>query len=250
MFFLYCHQVSFAQNKVINIKNTTEMNLTKTLRKQGYDLIEGPIRNHNLLQLWLKTMFNGVKLYYAHLQHAFKSSVVLYEIENKAFRIDASVKDEYGFNIGISLLEDILDSLGLGAFKLLLEIVSGKKISISYDHSITKEIPIGEIQNYLLNSDFLHPNRALLNNANKDNILIISGVLFAKNLVVEIKTDFSIDADFVSELTNLVDDKLNLSILSKNSLKMVSKGENFFPVAVKASRINFYKGHLDRKSVV
>ena len=250
MFFLYCHQVSSGQKKVINRKNKTEMNLTKILRKQGYDLIEGPIRNHNLLQLWLKTMFNDVELYYAQLQHAFTSSVVLHEIENQALRIDANTKDEYGFNIGISLLEDILDSLGLGAFKLFLEMVSGKKVSISYDHSITKEIPIGEIQNYLSNADFKHPNKALLKNANKDNILIISGVLFAKSLVVEIETDFYMDSDFISDLTNLVDGKLNISILSENSLKMVSKGKSFFPVAVKASRIDFYKGHFVNTNLV
>jgi len=250
VFFFYCHQVSFVQKKVINRNNKPEMNLTKTLRKQGYDLIEGPIRNHNLLQLWLKTMFNDVELYYAHIQHAFTSSVVLYEIENQALRIDATTKDEYGFNIGISLLEDILDSLGLGEFKMSLEIVSGKKVSISYDHSITKEIPVGEIQNYLSNADFKHPNKALLKNANKNNILIISGILFAKNLVVEIETDFSIDSNFVSDLTNLVDGKLNFSILSENSFKMVSKGKSFFPVAVKASRIDFYKGHFVNTDLV
>ena len=60
------------------------MNLTKTLRKQGYDLIAGPIRNHQLLQLWLKTPFNDVELYYAHLEHAFTSPVALVAIENKA----------------------------------------------------------------------------------------------------------------------------------------------------------------------
>ena len=30
------------------------MKLTKFLSEQGYDLIEGPIRNHKPLQLWLK----------------------------------------------------------------------------------------------------------------------------------------------------------------------------------------------------
>jgi hypothetical protein len=43
------------------------MNLTKTLRHQGYDLIDGPLRNHKLLQLWLKRPYNEIQLYYAHL---------------------------------------------------------------------------------------------------------------------------------------------------------------------------------------
>ena len=36
------------------IKKNNKMKLTKFLSEQGYDLIEGPIRNHKPLQLWLK----------------------------------------------------------------------------------------------------------------------------------------------------------------------------------------------------
>jgi hypothetical protein len=40
------------------------MKLSKFLSEQGYDLIEGPIRNHKPLQLWLKQTFNEAELYY------------------------------------------------------------------------------------------------------------------------------------------------------------------------------------------
>ena len=79
------------------------MSLTKTLRDQGYDLIEGPIRNHNLLQLWLKKPFNDVQIYYSHIDHAFTSKVDLNQVENIALNIDSTTKDEYRFNIGITL---------------------------------------------------------------------------------------------------------------------------------------------------
>jgi hypothetical protein len=49
------------------------MNLTTHLRKQGYDLIEGPVRHHGLLQLWLKRPLDEAELYYAHIDHAFQS---------------------------------------------------------------------------------------------------------------------------------------------------------------------------------
>jgi hypothetical protein len=226
------------------------MNLTKTLRNQGYDLIEGPIRNHNLLQLWLKKPFNDVELYYSNIKHAFSSEVELNTIQNPSLNVDSTTKDEYGFNIGISLLEEILKSLGLGTFELSTEVKSGKKVTISYDNSITKEVPIGEIQNYLSSSDFTHPNRALLKNANRDNILIISGILFAKNLVVEIETDFTLNADLVIKLNAIADGKLDFSMNSESKLKMVSSGNNFFPVAVKADRIDFDKGHFDNTNLV
>jgi len=226
------------------------MNLTKTLRNQGYDLIEGPIRNHKLLQLWLKRPFDDVQLYYAHIKHAFVSDAKLNEEKNPALNVNSTTKDEYSFNIGITLLEEILSSLGLGSFELSAKIKSGKKVTISYDNSVTKEVPIGDIQNYLANSDFKHPNKTLLKNANRDNILVISGTLLAKNLVVEIETDFSIDTDLVASLNDIADGKLDFSMNSENKLKMVSSGNSYFPVAVKADRIDFDKGHFVNTNLV
>ncbi|NEV94625.1 hypothetical protein G3567_10765 [Psychroflexus sp. YR1-1] len=226
------------------------MNLTQTLRNQGYDLIEGPVRNHKLLQLWLKKPFNDVQLYYSHIRHAFISDAKMNEVVNTALHVTSTTKDEYSFNIGLSMLEDILSSIGLGSFEISARITSGKKISISYDHSITKEVPIGEIQNYLASSDFLHPNRTLLQNANKRNILVISGTLQAKHLVVEIETDFSIEADLVAILNETADGKLNFSRNSERELRMISKGGNYFPVAVKADRIDFDMGHFINTNLV
>ena len=226
------------------------MNLTKTLRKQGYDLISGPIRNHQLLQLWLKTPFNDVELYYAHLDHAFTSTVALKSIENPSLQIDATIKDTYGFNIGMSLLQELLNSLGLGAFELSLEVASGKKISISYKGAVTREVPIGELENYFSNADFKHPNKTLLRNANRDQLLLITGVLFAKNLVVDIETEVAIDPDLIVKLTDLVAGELNFSKQGSHSLQMVSSGKSFFPIAVKASRVYFDKGHFEKTHLI
>ena len=58
---------------------------------------------------------------------------------------------------------------------------------------------------------FRHRNPALLKNSNRDNIIIISGIVFAKNLVVEIETDFRVTAELIAALTELADGKLDLS---------------------------------------
>lgn len=226
------------------------MKLTKYLSNQGYDLIEGPIRNHKPLQLWIKKTFSEAELYYTTLEHAFKSDEILTEIENQALTVTTSNTNEYSFNIGITLLEEILSSLGLGDVEISASIKTGKKVVISYDNSITKEYAIGNIESFLSKSDFVHPNPQLLKNANRDNILIITGTVFAKNLVVEIETDFSLDVSLIAKLNNIADGKIDFSTKNNNTLKMVSGGNNFFPIAVKASRIKFDRSIFEKLTLV
>lgn len=218
------------------------MKLTKHLKDAGYDLIEGPIRNHKTLQLWLKKNLDEAELYYNDISHAFDSKVKLTVTEDPALSVDTTKSDEYGFNIGVTLLENILKSLGLANFELSTKVKSGKKVTISYDHSVTKVIPLGEVTDYLSTADFLHPNPVLLKNANRNNILIITGTVMAQNLVVEIETDFDLNAELIASLNQAADGKLEFTANSKQKLKMVSGGNNFFPIAVKANRINFHKG--------
>lgn len=220
------------------------MNLKKYLRDQGYDLIEGPIRNHKPLQLWLKKSFDEIELYYANLSHAFTSDIPLNEFTNNALSINSTKKNEYNFNIGITLLEDILKSIGIGNVDLSAMLKSGKKVTISYDNSITKEFPTGEIENYLSNADFKHYNPALLKNANRNNIIIVSGIVYAKNLNVDIEIDFDINVDLIAKLNAIADGKLNFSTNNTSHLKMTSNDSGYFPIAVKANRIDFDKSEF------
>jgi hypothetical protein len=226
------------------------MELTKFLSKQGYDLIEGPIRNHKPLQLWLKRIFNEAELYYATIGHAFKSDVVLTEIENPALNVTSNQKNDYGFNIGITLLEEILTSLGLGTFEISSKIKSGKTVTISYDNSITKEYAVGNIEEYFSSSDFIHANPALLKNANRNLILIITGTVFAKNLVVDIETDFTLDAALIAHFNEIADGKLDFSMKDNNKLQMISSGNSYFPIAVKASRIDFDRSKFKKLNLI
>ncbi|MNU99119.1 hypothetical protein D3C71_892430 [compost metagenome] len=218
------------------------MKLTNYLKDAGYDLIEGPIRNQKPLQLWLKQDLNEAELYYSDVNHAFTSSVALNIIEDPALSVDTTKTDEYNFNIGISLLENILKSMGLGSFEVSANIKSGKKVTISYNNSVTRVIPVGEITDYLATADFNHVNPVLLKNANRNNILIITGVVMAKNLNVDIETDFNVDAGVVASLNKAAEGKLDFTSKSQQTLKMVSNANTFFPIAVKASRIQFEKG--------
>jgi hypothetical protein len=222
------------------------MKLTKYLSDQGYDLIEGPVRNHKPLQLWLKQPLDEAQLYYASIEHAFKSDIVLTEIENPTLNVNGTQKDDYGFNIGITLLEEILRTLGLGSLEITSKIKSGKTVTISYENSITKEYAIGNIEEYLYSADFLHPNPSLLKNANRNNILLITGTVFAKNLVVDIENNFALDAALVASLNDLADGKLDFTVTNQNTLKMTSNVGVYFPIAVKANRIDFDRSRFKK----
>lgn len=226
------------------------MKLTQFLTNQGYDLIEGPVRNHKPLQLWLKRNFDEAQLYYASIEHAFKSDVILTEIENPALSVNSTQKDNYGFNIGITLLQEILKTLGLGAFEISAKIKSGKSVTISYDQSFTKEYAIGNIEEYFSGADFLHPNPSLLKNANQNNILVITGVVFAKNIVADIDTDFAFDAALVANLNEIVEGKVDFTKTAENKIKMVANSEVHFPIAVKASRIDYDRSRFKKLILV
>lgn len=60
------------------------MSLTSSLKKIGYDLIDSPVRNHKLTQLWLKKDFDAIQFLYDQLSYALKSEMVLPEITNPA----------------------------------------------------------------------------------------------------------------------------------------------------------------------
>lgn len=224
------------------------MDLTKSLKKVGYDLIDSPIRNHKLTQLWLKKDFDSIQMYYDQLTYALQSKVILNEITNDALKVNSSTKNEFNFNLGVTILEDILKSIGLANFNLAATIKSGKTVTISYDNSITKEIEIGAMERFLSNCDFLHPNNLLLKNLNSNDIIIITGVLYAKNLIVEIETDFAITAELLASLTEAAEGKLDFSNSNNKKLKMTSETGNFYPIAVKANRLDFdhgkFKKHL------
>jgi hypothetical protein len=226
------------------------MKLTQFLGDQGYDLIEGPLRSHKPLQLWLKKPFDEAQLYYANIDHAFKSDVELIEIENPALSVDYTKKDDYGFNIGITLLEEILKTLGLGTFEISAKIKSGKTVTISYENSVTKEYALGNLEEYLFSADFLHPNPSLLKNANRNYLLLITGTVFAKNLVVDIETDFTVDAGLIASLNAVAEGKLDFTISNQSKLKMTSNMGIYFPIAVQASRIDFDRSRFKKLILV
>jgi hypothetical protein len=220
------------------------MRLTDYLSKAGYDTIDGPVRNHKPLQLWLKQGFNRPELYYETIHHAFTSNIGLKVEEDKSLAVDTDKKDEYAFNIGITMLDELLKAIGLASSDLTSKIKSGRKLGVSYKNAITKTVPLGDITHFLSSADFIHPNPALLRNANQNNLLLITGVVYAQQLVVEIETSLGIDQKWVAAMKDELKGKFELSVDQSEKLKMVADTKDYFPVAVKASRLDFDKGQF------
>lgn len=226
------------------------MDLTSSLKKVGYDLIDSPIRNHKLTQLWLKKDFDKIQMYYDQLTYALVSKIDLPIYTNNALKVTSSKKNEFNFNIGMTILDDILKSIGLSNIDITAEIKSGKNVTISYDNSITKEIEIGKLESYLSDFDFLHPNNLLLRNLNQNDVFIITGVLFAKNLIVAIDTDFKITAELKAKLTEIAEGKIDFSKSSENKIKMSAETGDYYPIAVKASRLDFDHGKFKKHFLI
>jgi hypothetical protein len=226
------------------------MNLTSILKNVGYDLIYSPIRNHKLTQLWLKKDSDKIQMYYDQLTYAFVSNVNLPIYTNNALKVTSSTKNEFNFNIGITVLDDILKSLGLSNIDISAEIKSGKSVTISYDNSITKEIEIGALESYLSDFDFLHPNNLLLSNLNKNDVIIVTGVLFAKNLIAEIDTDFNISAELKAKLTEITEGKIDFSKSTERKIKMTTETGDYYPIAVKANRLDFDHGKFKKHFLI
>ena len=226
------------------------MNLKKELRQSGYDFIDSPIRNHKPLQLWLKKPHNTVDLYYENIVDALVSEVKLDIIEDKALSVNYKQKQDYKFNIGIAVLDDLLTSLGLGSLGLSANFNMGKNVSISYNSSKTLTVASGEISNYLSFADFKYPNPALLRNANRDNIIIISGILSAKDFKATIETDKDISAKVEAELIKIGEGKVDFKLLSNKILELKSEGNTPFPIAVKAHRIDYDKGEFNKMTII
>lgn len=217
--------------------------LLKHLKKAGYDLIDGPIRNHKPLQIWIKQPFNPAELYYENILHAFKSKTKLELKRNPGLIVDENLKSDYAFNIGLTLLKEIFQTMGLPPIELESYFQSGKKLSLSYKNAFSEEVPMGNLVEFLQNADFIHPNPVLLRTANRNNLILITGLVTAEQLVVEMETDTKLTNKQILALTKTANNKIDLSITKTNKTRMVA-GQGRFPIAVKAGRMDFDKGQF------
>ena len=223
--------------------------LQQKLADAGYDLIDGPIRNHKPLQLWLKQGFDPAELYYENILHAFRSKVKLSLEKDPSLVVEDSIQSNYSFNIGLTLIKEIFQSLGLPPVDLDTAFQSGKKISISYKNAYSEAIPIGQLIRFFQEADFLHPNPILLRHANRNRLLVVTGIVSAEQLIVEWDADTKLNSKQVLALNKSMQNKAEFS-LTRNKKARMTAGIGRMPIAVKAGRIDFDKGQFSNIDLI
>jgi hypothetical protein len=226
------------------------MDLIKHLSKSGYDLIDGPIRNHQPLQLWLKQGANRPELYFEHLSQAFKNTNELVVDENPTLNVDATQQVEHDFTAGLTVLKELMQGIGGTPFDISTGIQTGQKISIKYKDAYTASVAIGQLTSYLSESSIEDLNENFIHHLNANQVLLITGVVFAKQLVMDVSTDRDIDLTWVAKLKAAKDPKLSFSLENKRQLKMTTSGTKAFPIAIKASRLDYDRGEFKRMRLV
>ncbi len=214
--------------------------LVKHLKDAGYDLIDGPVRNQDLLQLYLKRPAKKIELLFDEMLQAFDGDTKISVKEDNALSINSSMSVSYDFKAGMSAINDSLQAFKIGNVSLDAEIKKGKEVNISYDSSITRVVPTGEIMQFLSDARLKASNDRFLKDMNQNNLIVVTGVVFAKNFVAEIKTESDVNIDALVASAN-GNGKVSFQRQSNNSIKMVSEGDSLIPIAIKANRIKFNK---------
>lgn len=225
------------------------MNLVKELRSAGYDQIESPIRNHKPLQLWLKRPKNKIQLYAEHISDALNADVELRIIEDDALSVSYSDKQDYDFNMGINILEGVLSSLNLGKLGLAAKLGHGKKVTMSYNNTKTLIVPLTDLSKYLSQAEFPQAND-FIKDANRDNFIVITGILTAKDFISTIETDTDISAGLAAELTEIGSGEVDFSKVGNKKLEMKAEGNIEFPIAVNAHKIDWDRGKYTQMTLV
>jgi hypothetical protein len=226
------------------------MDLIKHLSKSGYDLIDGPVRNHQPLQLWLKQGANSPELYFENISQVFNNTKVLKVDEDPTLNVEATQQVEHDFTVGLAVLKQLMQGIGGTPFDISTGIQTGQKISIKYKDAYTASVSIGRLAAFLSESTLEEVSEHFMHHLNANQILLVTGVVFAKQLVMDVSTDRDIDIQWVAKLKAAKDPKLLFSLENKRQLKMTTSGTKPFPIAIKASRLDYDQGEFKRMRLV
>lgn len=229
------------------------MQLEEVLRRQGFDFINGPIRNQKLAQLWLKKDDSRITLFSDHITHTFKSSYNLQSVTSDALYVNFTEKQTFNFNIGMTFLQRLFQSLGMGHLGIETKIKTGKDVSISFDEAVCEEYGEGDLLNFFSKEsgfDLTHYNPNIIDYLNNDDLIIASGILSAKNLKITINTNADISGSVKLDLEQITDSSLSFDFTQKNTLIMNAAANKVYPIAVKAHRLYFRYGEFQKMDLV
>ena len=84
------------------------MSLRENLQKQNYDLIQGPVRNQDLLQVWIKRDFDQINFYRKSIVKIFNKEFDEEPFVNNALSVVSSETESFDFSSGMGFLKNAL----------------------------------------------------------------------------------------------------------------------------------------------
>lgn len=219
------------------------MILANKLRKQGYDLLLGQTRQHQLGQIWKKPVLDKISLY-ANSSGELFSPEFEYSPEKKEVLVAEMLSENtFGIGVGISMVKGLDKILG----NIDLHLKSTRQISLGYDDAEMMEVPSSIIEKYFYKSKLNDAVPSILEAMNKNQLIFISGIIVAKGLKIHIKKDIAAGIELPQELI-----KVNVKIAGQtaNELVLTTKTQDYIPLAVKAHRLDFDKGIFSKATLL
>lgn len=250
---------------IVLTPNVIKMNLEKELKKQGYDLIKGSVRNQKLLQIWNKNG-NDPITYYGCFRTEGKDSIMksLYPSFND-LNISSTINDN-------TLDSNVLQMLCAertkmnGAFgATFLSKILGKDYSntvdglfskqndltMSYKQVFSQVVPKGKIDVFFSQANLDHLPKVLTKDWNRKNMYIISSLILAKEIMIENNGSFDLDIEaHLSNASELSNGQFSIETNSNSSFSMSFQDDFALPVAVKAYRLDFNNNNYKKARMV
>jgi hypothetical protein len=201
------------------------------------------VRGQNLLEVWVKRNNENIELWNP-LSKLFISGGSLSERSSTVLGVNYSSTVDYGINIGITVLEGLLKSTGLGSLGLNGKFGKKGNVSISFDNARKSDVSSGDVSDFFNHDDFdfCSENQELLTQANNNNLILITGIIYAQELKVHIKTEKDFDVNLVGELKEIAKADISFKSSGTKELEMVAPLGEAMPIAIKATRLHFRKG--------
>lgn len=216
--------------------------LVQILKKQGYDLMIGSVRGQKVLQIWRKRLNNSIESWYENVGDAFIGDLSNLPINtSKALNVHANATQEFQFNVGITALDQILEKGNLGKLGLGAKISKGTNVTISYWDAYTSEVEANKAALFV-SGDFKHPNSILLNDLAKDNLILVTGVLYAKNLTAVLENSHITEVGLDINIKAITDGKVKIEQKGESKIELTAELGQQFPIAVKYHKIVYKKG--------
>lgn len=228
--------------------------IINSYREVGYDWIEFPTQQHQLLQYSNKNSIDSPDEH-SILDRLYSDEVTI-DFNNKKhinrslpLSITGAVNRKLKIGFGISALRNILSTLGLGNLGAKLNSSSFEYININYDDLEMEEIFENVLRSFLFTADPIDVgyNDEPFKRDLEKGIYIYSGVLYATNLQIVLKRKKDFDANINASFRDFVEGKFEVSNNKDEDLIMKSKDGIRMPIALKIHKAEWDKGEFDFK---